>query len=115
MGDNDQNGNGTVRRQQENLQSQANQQDIAIAQLNQSICTLTGTVDKLIDRIDKRIDESDRWRREQDNRMSDQNSRLVAVEVVNARLEKMFWLMGTAVATAGVTSIIGVALHLMDK
>ena len=104
-----------VQRQQDELRSQANQQDIAIAQLNTSIVSLTETVNKLIDRIDKRIEESDRWRREQDIRMGDQNSRLVAVEVVTQRLEKLFWLMGTAVATAGVTSVIGLILHLMDK
>lgn len=114
-----------VRRQQENLQQQTQEQEVQIARLNESICTLTGSVDKLTDRIEKRIDESDRWRREQDNRVttleakadqSEQNAaiikqqeaRIVALEVVLGRMEKMFWLAATGIVTTGIAS--GVAL-----
>ena len=128
----DPNGNndGRIHQRQDNLQSQANQQDIAIAQLNTSICTLTGSVDKLSERIEKRIDESDKWRREQESRVTtlevgsdraeqnteaikNQESRIVALEVVNSRMEKMFWILTTAVITAGASSGIGLVLHLM--
>ena len=122
---------GHIQRQQENLQSQANKQDIAIAQLNNSICTLTGSVDKLTERIEKRIDESDRWRRDQENRVTklevnmtqaeqnaeiikQQDARIVALEVVSSRMEKMFWALVAGIVTAGIASGAGLVIQLLD-
>ena len=122
---------GHIQRQQENLQSQANKQDIAIAQLNNSICTLTGSVDKLTERIEKRVDESDKWRREQENRttklevnmtqaeqnaetIKKQEGRIVALEVVTSRMEKMFWALVGGIVTAGIASGAGLVIQLLD-
>ena len=91
------------------------EQDFQIKTLNSNIVALTSSVDKLTERIDKRIDESDKWRSEQMDWRSKQDSRMAVVETISHRLEKMFWLMGTACATAGITSGVALVMHLIGS
>lgn len=90
------------------------QQDMQIRELNTNICNLTGSVNKLTDRIDKRIEESDKWRAEVQERHTQTSERVAINETITHRLEKMFWLLGTAIATAGVASAVSIILQFQS-